>query len=654
MDYVFDYDKLEFLSDDEISEFLELHSYEVSKNRSINLNSAKKLLKHVLKSGSQITPTILSLWISDQLNIEETETYTKDKILNMNSKNAEQFRRIFNLALNFDHIQNDEYLKETILEILRFSGKIIDIPQKLYEKEADLLSSQKKHYANITEIINRRWHAYQDTTPMGGGKTFVTSKLMQDVKKANPQLEVIIIAPKAVHTKWRRVPRKFGIEILDVLSYETLSGKKGHELTHPYLTRTTIDKTTNYSVTPEFDKLVKNGLLLIFDENQYAKNSSSLRSMACFALTSHIIDYNKQGKGNSRVVLLSASPGNNEKHTYSMLRMLGIARSEDVMNKHRVTGLKEVYNFCLALNENLTKRVCPFFPTSKEESLGFVHALYYQIIKPYVSSAAPMPEIPPGRDFKNGYYKITNKGDIKNIQKGIGVLNNIREMREQLKLDIQNKKKIKETGKNHLEGISKEEIQKREDSFIAQMTNAMMAIEYGKINDLYRVTKKILDEKPSAKVIIGVNYKESIERLKRLFASYEPLILTGDMTSQSKRDKIVDDFQEGSARKRLLIMITTVGSVGLDLDDKFGNFQRHMFIIPDFHFLAKYQATGRIARADTKSKPILRFFYGKGEFVEETKLLSSTIKKTEIAKDLLALDIPTPFPGDFENEVEED
>ena len=332
--------------------------------------------------------------------------------------------------------------------------------------------------------------------------------------------------------------------------------------------------------------------------------------------------------------------------------MLGVTQQVDVFYRKNPIGLKEVYKFAESIDPQKTKQLVPYFPKKSEDALMMTHKLYRDIIKKKLSSSAPKPQLKCGIDFKNGYYIPKNKRDIKKASEGIALLEKLAMFRLP-ELDEEEK------AKSEREMGSRERKKKTKggeavEGGLATMKDAMMKIESAKINVVARLAREKLEENSHNKVILSLNYRDGIERLSELLKEYNPLILTGKITNQKTRDCIVEAFQEDNEKYRLLIMITTVGSVGLDLDDKYGDWERWMFIIPDYRFLEKYQATGRIARLDTKSKPHLRFVYLQGIFVAETKLLDAIQKQSKIASELLAGENNIAFPGDLPSEYEEE
>src|SRR5690606_10344746 len=71
----------------------------------------------------------------------------------------------------------------------------------------------------------------------------------------------------------------------------------------------------------------------------------------------------------------------------------------------------------------------------------------------------------------------------------------------------------------------------------------------------------------------------------------------------NERTEIISKFAENSAKYRVLLTNTRVGSTGIDLDDKHGDRPRVVYLIPEYNITNMIQACGRFQRGmDTKSR----------------------------------------------------
>lgn len=177
---------------------------------------------------------------------------------------------------------------------------------------------QKTHVSKLAKIL-AKWVAYQDHSTTGCGKTFTTMEIARRLG-----YKVLIISPSGeLMDKWRDVAALFKVEVVDVISYTSLAGRKNNELSHDYLVREDEGNKPVFRPTNILDDAIKAGLFIVFDESHRTKNKTSARSIACQALIKRVIDFNNTGKYSPRIAVLSASPGNELDHIIPLIRLLG-------------------------------------------------------------------------------------------------------------------------------------------------------------------------------------------------------------------------------------------------------------------------------------------------------------------------------------------
>jgi len=186
---------------------------------------------------------------------------------------------------------------------------------------------------------------------------------------------------------------------------------------------------------------------------------------------------------------------------------------------------------------------------------------------------------------------------------------------------------------------------------LAAVNKLLMITEASKIKSFARIAEEILTTHPTSKLTISLNFIESINTLQEMLSKYDPLVLTGKIVNK-KRMPIVREFDK-NPRKRVLLMTTQTGGVGINLHDTVGNAPRFMLLSPSYRLLDLAQAANRIYRVGTKSDATVRIFYSKGFTIEE-KILTSLAHKTDVLKGVLDDDALEEIilPGDYENEIE--
>jgi hypothetical protein len=235
-----------------------------------------------------------------------------------------------------------------------------------------------------------------------------------------------------------------------------------------------------------------------------------------------------------------------------------------------------------------------------------------------------------GIDCKNGYFNIKDDEDKAKLIDAISTLHSATKYND--------KTGTVEVGKDNLGSISR----------------SLMKIEESKINTIARISLEILTKVPNSKVGIFVNYSSSIEKLNDLLATYNPVLLHGSITKE-KRQVNIEKFQEPNLNYRVIIANLQVGSTGIDLDDKTGNYPRFALGSPNYIIQNLHQLTYRFLRRDTMSQANFRFVYGKcGR--KEVSILNALARKSKVMKETLdeQVEANIKFPGEYDEEVEVD
>ena len=526
-------------------------------------------------------------------------------------------------------------------------------------KQIVLYREQVQHFEKIREI-HKQFPFAIDLSMLGAGKTFTSSFLALTEQYEH----VVVVCPVSVGPKWTKMKNEFGVPIKEVLSYQGLRSTKFKQPKHGLLSRR--DESTfvlndfglmvesdivTFSSTPLYKKMVQEGCLLILDEIQHIKNISTQFFAASELIKEITVSKEtqrvKQGEafasenGKSRVLLLSGSPMDKKEHALHLFRSLGIMVSDRVaqFNPHtrelEWRGMREIFDFCAVLG------VCP--PKQIQDSYEkFSFTLFQTIFKPACSSFM----LPPRTDFvldkRNAYYNIDEEGSTILKRGLVGLKTAAQFDGVNVNLNI---------GTGHV------------GRAMAAVMRSLQIIETGKIQLFAKIARKALNETPNAKIVIAVNFSETINDLVELLKDFEPLILRGS-TSSNQRGIVLRDFEKASTAKRLLIANLTVASSGIDLDDKHGDFPRMAFVSPNYSTITSYQFGFRFLRADTKSSTKVHFVFAKYEDktkeqsadIVEVRVLNALAHKSLVMKQVTqeqALD-HVVFPGDHPDWVEGD
>lgn len=502
---------------------------------------------------------------------------------------------------------------------------------------------QRVWYRKIQKILDEHY-CYVDNSPTGVGKTFMS--LYVAIKR---NLPVVVIGPATLEEDWREYALNYGVKLIDYISYHSLAGKTGKIIKHGLLTREDKNKnvigknsTTVYDPTDYLIKLIDDGTFFIFDEIQNAKNESTFfKSVVAISST---IRLNIYPGCKTIAAFMSATPIVKQSEAIRLLKVMGVITKEKLYHINQLTkrpvfeGFREVVNFAKKYNmEKTNKLVDNSHKSTNDEIKELTWKIYVQVLKPNMVGAmvAPASAFPDGAllDAKNGFYNISQNGGDK-MAYAIQLLGDFvsfeqKEDEDYIDIDV-----FREKGR------------------LAQLQIILHELEKPRIEIYARLASLYLNENLNRKVIIFVNYDDTVVSLKWVLQNFNPVIMTGK-TPIKKRKEIKDRFNT-DLNCRLMIANFKVGGVGLSLHDKVGDSPRVVLLTPNYYLINLHQAAGRVYRMGLKSLATVRMVYAKGTGLIENRILDNIAKKTDILKQAIdeASADCTLFPGDYPYYIE--
>ncbi|GAF99677.1 unnamed protein product, partial [marine sediment metagenome] len=128
------------------------------------------------------------------------------------------------------------------------------------------MDHQKEHFERLVQILGHNF-AYLDTSQTGCGKTFTTMKIGKASK-----LKLFVICPKSVCSVWNIECRKYGVDLVETITYEKLRGtKKQLKVCDGYINR----NHNHFRASDKFTALCGKKILLVFDEVHRVKNRAT-------------------------------------------------------------------------------------------------------------------------------------------------------------------------------------------------------------------------------------------------------------------------------------------------------------------------------------------------------------------------------------------
>jgi hypothetical protein len=504
---------------------------------------------------------------------------------------------------------------------LRMNTQKVIIPQDL------VLRPHQIDWANKAKDILLRNHGYIDTSRMRCGKTLIVLWLAKIFG-----FTLIVICPVTVIANWEKEAKTYGVPYILIISYQTLRSKRNHQPSHGYLYRhDTLTqgglKQTSFVATKDYLEFVQKGVFVIFDEMQYIKNNSA-QHKACSALLKPIIN-----GGRSRFACLSGTPFDKEEHATNLLRFIGYISSQRMYyvdphsRKMTLEGIQELIDACKFINPKATDEVVKLIPPSKGQIDRLAHTLYVRVIKAHISGAMPPPTNPLGKlDLANGFYNVSE-------EVGKALVRAVALLAESVNYD-------ERTGTANLNNNN-----------IGAVTIALMEIEKCKILLFRRLVVEALTRTPELKIVISVNYTETIKQLATLLDHYNPLILNGQIPPK-KRGVIIEEFNT-NPNKHLIIMNAAVGGVGISLSVN-GTCPIIMFQSSSYKLLEMIQGAFRILDDNSPHLQQVRVVYAKGNGRFEMGVYRALSRKTVTLKDTLEELVirNITLPGDYPSIIE--
>ena len=531
-------------------------------------------------------------------------------------------------------------------------------------------------HINQLESILIKMHFAIDLSPLGTGKTYTAAKIFQN----NPNYKhLLTISPLSVKTKWNEVNETYGLNIIANLTYNEMGGKRGVNPKNGLLTRNdykievydedsgTMRMLDKYIFTPTdyLLKLIEDGLFVVIDEFQHLKNESA-QTEACKTIICAVMDHfnrvqiqnpNKihesmplKNAPQTRVLLMSGSPIDHSDQVARLFKTLGIMRNPRIVSGYKHAGLNEVIEFLETkfpgnyYLENTINMASTYmhgrgYIQNSNTAKYYMYRWFLNIIKPELSSTMDACKILNSKyklEKFNGYFQTTNAYLQSKINNAVKELENVATQMKSMRIRLKLSNRRGESATVHQE-------------MMRRITLHMIEIETAKIHTFELLARKHLNdaEFPNKKVVIALNYTDTLNELETLLADYHPLILNGSKNF-NQRKKILKAFQSPTNENRLLIGNFAVMSTGIDLDDKHGDFPRVCLASPNCNTISIYQLGHRFMRGrETKSNSQIYMVYGISK--SEQNITELLMRKGSIMKEVLSeqSDSGMVFPCDY-------
>lgn len=505
---------------------------------------------------------------------------------------------------------------------------------------------QEQNVSTIMEILNTHSIAH-DFSIAGAGKTPMAARVchLRGVQR------IIIVCYNSLQVDhWTRHCTLFNIPVSLILTYDMLRGTKTTVIDNgiPVLPHRLLlkDNYGFYHPTDLFKMWVEDGLALIADECHSLKNRCG-KNHAFAALSKYItlrnLWYPITGI-KSYTYFMSMTPFDKEEHCINLALTCGIIPCEplfDSQNK-RAYGLEYLYNYCKAIDTVKTQKIWGMYEITEKNAFEISYRLIVEVFLRKTSSFTKNTNL--GYTSKQSVYysSFTVTNDCHNLMKA--ALNMIKSRRDEnleeiLISDIDTEQVITEQQTDQESYLFSQIVNfkgtpLRERNGVIQGTITVQTIKSYFI--VLGLVNEILNQIPNSKIVIFLNYKESINIVMKYLAHLNPVKITGDVEcTKEKRNEIIAKFNEPNLESRILVIIAQIGSDSIELDDKYGNYPRVGIAFPDFYYSKYFQCPGRLFRRYTKSNSLFFFCLVNSNEYSEESIEKSLIEKSKVMEETL-------------------
>jgi len=368
--------------------------------------------------------------------------------------------------------------------------------------------------------------------------------------------------------------------------------------------------------TSKWTGLLQQGILLVLDESHRAKNKSE-RTLALTALVNAVVDTPGH---RSRCLYLSATQFDQPVHVEAVCKSMGLIGQGNDLSQSRLVQLGRIFEPEHRLVQpKLVEQVCR---STRRDRLKYIYRVFIHILSPRLSSSTPKLKIPVNMDVRIGFYRMPREDELE-----------IRRSMLQWRRATETPGKFPER--------------------LALMSRAVHQTQIAKVRTVVRLVHTVFRENPNVSVVVmgeSIRALDSIAMELRAKFHWTPEearedtfvpaihVLTSRM-SLSRQQKVIEEFQNGTCS--ILVANLEVGGEGLNLQDKVGDRDRWVFMLPSSHATSMFQGFFRFYRWDTKSDVNVRLVMCRSknkngvDVHRESALLKNHKKKDRVWRDLM-------------------
>lgn len=568
-----------------------------------------------------------------------------------------------------DSVLTDDQIKQ-LTKQLQSTQLIQNLPNNIYEDDRikklneinnnsviTLSDDQQEDFERIYTTIAPNHPVILNTSPTGAGKTITA---LNFALRTNTKRIIVICNGSLQINHWETHGRKYGFNNILVMSYDTLRGSrtilvKGKQMiSHGLLCKNGED----FEPSEAFMSYVEEGLLFICDECHLIKNdcakTNAVKTLSRYITIRSMTQPLPHFKSWS--FFASMTPFDKLEHVVNFTQVCGVIRSDQLYCKisNKPTGIYELYQYCRRFEEAKTDVIWGTYDIKAKNVNDVAYRLIVEIFLRLISSFtknchrnylskqsvyyAYFDIEPMGIKMMKRALEMIKASVVKNKKAIInGSEKTLLEINQGTELTCNNEISINDTQVNELNmmfnSITVGSSLSERDGVIHGMKTTQTVKTYFSLLSFIRT---IFSTVRNSKVVVFLNYKEAIDIIMRNLCDYKPVKITGDPEcTDDVRNSIRDKFNEPNLDCRLLIIISQVGSDGIELDDKHGDYPRIGLGFPDFYHSRFFQCPGRLFRRFTKSNSLFFWCLVNSEECPEESVFKSINEKSKVMEETL-------------------
>jgi hypothetical protein len=421
-----------------------------------------------------------------------------------------------------------------------------------------------------------------DTSIKGTGRTVLSLDMIKTISEENDSdMKIIVFCPINCYSVWLEHAKLYNLNINFMATYPNLA-KKTDDNKYTYYTEEDGDDAKYYPST-FFEEFTSDGnVVVIFDQLEEVRNLKNDHYRAVRALTDYLQQTFLESK-NNYYILLDGPISLKAEDIYTSLGLLGMIKSHDIYS-----GIEADHDLIKEVIEHI-QEIEPDHDLEKYFELAggkeysgdiFLKELFGHFAVPWYTG-----EVLENKKKAFTFEKVIFRDDKFNLDKFNEIATGIEDIK---------------TYKYKMDNVKMKKVSK-----------VLTELELSLYPTMIRMVKNIMNNDPSAKIVIYYNYLKTKKAMANFMNNNNISFLELNASTLSKdRGNIIKYFQEEGSQYKIILVNLMSGCKSISLDDRIGNAKRYCLMYPTHHLGLVGYAANRIYRPEfTESNAYARIIY---------------------------------------------